>query len=62
MDRTSLGKLVEELNWFLDFEGTEISIDQYKFLNNYFLKELCKSAIFFNEQTECTKDILDGNL
>ena len=62
MDRTSVGKLVEELNRFLDFEGTEISIDQYKFLNNYFLKELCKSAIFFNEQTECTKDILDGNL
>ena len=58
MDRTSLGKLVEELYTFLWCECGQIRWDQYWFLKKY-LKELCKNAIFFNEETELTKDILN---
>lgn len=56
--RTSLGRLAEELNQFLWEERGYMRWDQYYFLER-FLKELCKSAIFFDEQSEGTEDILN---
>ena len=56
--RASLGKMAEELNQFLWEECGYMRWDQYYFLER-FLKELCKNAIFFNEETELTKDILN---
>ena len=56
--RTSLGRLAEELNQFLWIERGHLRWDQYYFLER-FLKELCKSAMFFNEQSESTEDILN---
>ena len=58
MDRTPLGKIVEELNQFLWEEAGYLRWDQYWFLKSC-LKELCKAAIYYDEQTECTKDILN---
>ena len=58
MDRTPLGKLVEELDKFLWCECGSIRWDQYWFLKCC-LKELCKAAIDYDEQTECTKAILN---
>ena len=58
LNRTSLGKLAEELNQFLWGERGCLRWDQYYFLK-ILLRELCKSAMFFNEQSESTEDILN---
>ena len=58
MDRAPLGKLVDELNKFLWCEYGHLRWDQYHFLDNL-LKELCKSAMFFDEASENMKDILN---
>ena len=57
VDRASLGKMVDELNKFLWEERGYLRWDQYYFLK-ILLRELCKSAIFFDEQSESTEDIL----
>lgn len=58
MDRLPLGNLAERLYKFLWWEYGSLRWDQYFVLKN-FLKELCKSAIFFGEETERTGDILN---
>ena len=58
MDRTPLGKIVEELNQFLWEEAGHLRWDQYWFLKAC-LKELCKAAIYYDEQNERTKAILN---
>ena len=57
MDRTPLGKIVEELDKFLWCEYGSIRWDQYWFLKSC-LKELCKAAIYYDEQSERAKYIL----
>lgn len=56
--RAPLGKLAEELNQFLWEECGYMRWDQYYFLER-FLKELCKGAIVFGEETERTGNILN---
>ena len=56
--RTSLGRLAEELNQFLWVERGYLRWDQYYFLK-ILLRELCKSAIVFDEQSDSTEDILN---
>ena len=51
MDRTPLGKIVEELDKFLWCECGSIRWDQYWFLKSC-LKELCKAAVYYDEQSE----------
>lgn len=58
MDRIPLGKLAEELDKFVWCECGSLRWDQYWFLKGC-LKELCKAAIYYDEQTERTKDILN---
>lgn len=57
MDRTPLGKIVEELDKFMWEEHGYLRWDQYYFLK-ILLRELCKAAIYYDEQTERTKAIL----
>ena len=56
--RAPLGKLAEELNQFLWEERGYLRWDQYYFLK-ILLRELCKGAIVFDEQSESTEDILN---
>ena len=56
--RASLGRMVDELNKFLWVERGHLRWDQYYFLK-ILLRELCKSAIVFDEQSEGTEDILN---
>ena len=58
VDRASLGRLAEELNQFLWEERGYMRWDQYYFLK-ILLRELCKSAIVFDEQSVSTEDILN---
>lgn len=58
VDRLPLGDLAERLYKFLWWEYGSLRWDQYFVLKN-FLKELCKSAIVFDEQSESTEDILN---
>ena len=57
MDRTPLGKIVEELDKFLSCECGSIRWDQYWFLKSC-LKELCKATVYYDEQSERAKYIL----
>lgn len=56
--RAPLGKLAEELDKFMWEEHGYLRWDQYYFLK-ILLRELCKSAIFFGEETERTGNILN---
>lgn len=56
--RAPLGKLAEELNQFLWEECGHLRWDQFHFLK-ILLRELCKGAIVFDEQSESTEDILN---
>ena len=56
--RASLGRLADELNQFLWEEAGHLRWAQY-YLLKILLRELCKSAIVFDEQSESTEDILN---
>ena len=58
MNRIPLGKLAEKLNQFILKERGYLRWDQYWFLKGC-SKELHKAAIYYDEQTECTKNILN---
>lgn len=58
MNRIPLGKLAEKLNQFILEERGYLRWDQYWFLKGC-MKEMCKAAIDYDDQSERAKDILD---